>query len=180
MRHKIKTNRLDRFSSLRKATINSLARAVIRNHSIKTTHIKAKAAVGQIERLVSLARANTLTARRQAYKVLLDHSLVSKFFGEVAGLFKDRQSGFTRILKLGVRRGDGAQMVILELTEKLKKEKKLKKQKTPQGIAEHPAAREEKPHIAKEEKPKPPEKKEPTKKFLGGLKRFFKKERDSL
>lgn len=180
MRHKTKTNRMDRFSSLRKATINSLARSIILNHVIKTTHIKAKAAVGEIEHLVSLSKANTLAARRRAYRVLLDHSLVSKLFGEIAALFKDRQSGFTRILKLGVRRGDGAQMVILEFTERLKKEKRLKKGKMPHAIAEHPVAHEEKPHIVKEEKQRPPEKKEPTKKFLGGLKGFFKKERDSL
>jgi len=91
-------------------------------------------------------------------------------------LFKTRNSGFTRILKTGARRGDGALMAILEFTEK---PKKLKVQK-PHPAKEHPLKAEEKPHIPKEEKPKVIEKKAPTKKFLGGLRGFFKKERDSL
>lgn len=180
MRHKIKTNRLDRFSSLRKATVNSIARAVVINQSVKTTYTKAKASVGGIEHLITLAKTNTLAARRRAFRVLLDHRLVSRLFGEIAQLFNERQSGFTRILKTGFRRGDGAQMAILEFTEKSKKEKKAKKEKAPESIPGHLAAHEEKPHMLKEERPKPAEKKEPTKKFLGGLKRFFKKERDSL
>ena len=176
MRHRVKTDRLGRFSSLRKATINTLTRAVLINSSIRTTYAKAKAASSQIEHLITLAKANTLAAKRQAYRVLLDHKLVAGLFGEIAELFKTRNSGFTRILKTGARRGDGALMVILELTEK---PKKLKVQK-PHPAKEHPLKAEEKPHIPKEEKPKVIEKKAPTKKFLGGLRGFFKKERDSL
>ena len=177
MRHRIKTNRLDRFSSLRKATLNAIARSLIINHSVRTTYAKAKASAGTIERLVTLARANTLAARRQAYRVLLDHRLVSKLFGELAELFKARKSGYTRILKLGVRRGDGARVVLLEFTEKIAK---LKKEKAPIAVKERPAQPEEKPRFVKEEEPKVIKKKEPTKKFLGGLRGFFKKERDSL
>lgn len=182
MRHRIKTNRLHRFSSLRKATINALARSVIHHYSIKTTYTKAKAAAPEIEHLISLAKSDTLAARRQAYKVLLDHRLVSKLFGEVVQLFKARESGFTRILKIGIRRGDGALMALLEFTDLPKKEKKEKKEKiqaTPHEH-EHPPKEEEKHHLPKEEQSKPTQKKEPTKKFLGGLKGFFKKERDSL
>lgn len=176
MRHKIKTDRLGRFSSLRKATIVTLARALLLNSSIRTTYAKAKAASPQVEHLVTLAKTNTLAARRQAYKVLSDHKLVSRLFGEIAELFKARGSGFTRIFKLGARRGDGAQMVIFELTEK---PKKVKKEKT-HPAKEPPPKPESKPHIPKEEKPKVVEKKAPTKKFLGGLRGFFKRERDSL
>jgi len=188
MRHRIKTDRLGRFSSLRKATINSIARSLILNQSIKTTYAKAKAASGRIEQLITLAKQGTLQARRRAYRVLLEHKLVSKLFGEIADLFKSRSSGYTRILKTGKRRGDGAQLVLLEFTEKSVKEKKVKKEKPaeiekgkPAETTEQPQAAEEKPHPAKEEKPKIPEKKkQPTKKFLGGLRSFFKKERDSL
>ena len=177
MRHKIKTNRLDRFSSLRKATINAIARSLIISHCVKTTYTKAKASTGTIERLVTLAKANTLSARRQAYRVLLDHKLVSKLFGEIAELFKTRQSGYTRILKFGARRGDGARMALLEFTQK---RAKIKKEKAATAVKERPAKPEEKHSFAKEEKPKVIEKKEPTKKFLGGLRGLFKKERDSL
>lgn len=177
MRHRIRTNRLGRFSSLRKATINAITRSVIINNSIRTTYAKAKAACGQIEHLISLAKTNTLAARRQAYKVLLDHKLVKKLFAETVELFKDRKSGFTRILKVGPRRGDGAEIAVLEFIEKAKK---VKKEKALKAIPEHPVKPEEKPHFIKEEKPRAQEKKVPTKKFLGGLRGFFKKERDSL
>ncbi len=176
MRHKIKTNRLDRFSSLRKATINSLSRAIFLGQAIKTTHARALAACGQIERLISLAKENSLASKRQAYRVLQDHRLVRRLFGETADLFKDRKSGFTRILKLGKRRGDGAQMVIFELTEKKEKPKKEKAHK--KAAASH---QPELQHSAPaEDKSKTQEKKEPQKNFLGGIKKIFKKERDSL
>ena len=179
MRHKIKTNRFGRFSSYRKATLNSLVRALIINQSIKTTHDKAKAAASLLEHLITLAKSQTLAARRQAHKQLCDHKLVKRLFTETASLFKDRNSGYTRILKFGYRRGDGALMAILEFTEK---SVKPKKQKHLAASSEHPAsALEEKPHAHKiEEKPKAPGKKEPSKKFFGGLRGFFKKERDSL
>lgn len=183
MRHRIKTNRLDRFSSYRKATLNSLTRSLILNYSIKTTYAKARAVASQIEGLVTLAKTNTLAARRQAYRALLDHTLVKRLFGEIADLFKTRPGGYTRILKLTSRRGDGAQMAILELSEKIKKEKKPKKEKPgalSQTAPEHPPKPEEKPHLPKEEKAKIVEEKKPVKKFFGGLRGFFKKERDSL
>ncbi len=183
MRHRINTNRLDRFSSYRKATVKSLVRALILRHSIVTTHAKAKAAGPQVENLVSLAKSNTLFARRQAYRVLCDHALVKKLFSEIADLFKARPSGYTRVLKLGPRRGDGARMVLLEFTERITKEKKQKKEKAQNAkgaSAEHMPVTEEKPHMPREEKSKVVEEKKPTKKFLGGLRGFFKKERDSL
>lgn len=183
MRHKIKTNRLDRFSSHRKATIRSLARAMILNHSIRTTHAKAKAASGEVEHLITLAKSNTLASRRQAYKILSDHALVKMLFGEIAGVFKARSSGYVRILKLSLRRGDAAQMAIMEFTEKIKEEGKAKKEKHAPLEAQapkHPIKPQEQPHIPKEEKSKVVEEKKPTRKFLGGLRGFFKKERDSL
>ena len=178
MRHKIKTNRFGRFSSYRKATLNSLVRALILSESIKTTHDKAKACASIVEHLITLAKSQTLAARRQANKTLCDHKLVKRLFAGTASLFKDKNSGYTRVLKLGSRRGDGARMAILELTEK---SVKPKKQKHSAVSLPHPAHPEEKPHAHKvEEKPKAPEKKEPSKKFFGGLRGFFKKERDSL
>src|SRR3989338_4616683 len=176
MPNKIKTNRLDRFSSLRKATINSLSRALFLGQSIKTTYARAEAASGQIERLISLAKENSLASKRRAYRSLQDHRLVRRLFGEIADLFKDRKSGFTRILKLGKRRGDGAQMVIFELTDKKEKPKKEKAHKK-----EEAAHLPEAPRGAPlEDKSKTPQKKEPPKRFLGGIKNIFKKERDSL
>lgn len=183
MRHKIKTNRLDRFSSYRSATIRSLTRAMVLNQSIRTTYAKAKAAVPTIEHMVTLAKTGTLASRRQAYKVLSDHALVKRLFGEIAPVFKSRTGGYVRILKLSVRRGDAAQMAIVEFTERIKEEAKPKKEKSAPSEAhppKHAVKPQEEPHIPKEEKSKVVEEKKPTKKFMGGLRGFFKKERDSL
>lgn len=188
MRHSVNTKRLDRFSSLRKATINSLARALLINQRIKTTHARAKVSSPLIEHLITLAKEGSLSAKRQAFSVLQDHKLVSKLFSEIVELFKNRTSGYTRIIKLNKRRGDDAQMVILELIEKsVVKEKKPKKAKaadehvhTHEEGHEHVHGIEEKPHV-EEEKPAIVEKKaQLPKKFLGNLRKLFKKERDSL
>jgi large subunit ribosomal protein L17 len=183
MRHRIKTNRLDRFSSYRKATVNSLVRAMILRHSVTTTYTKAKAAGPEVENLISLAKTNTLSARRQAHRLLSDHALVKKLFDEIADLFKERTSGYTRIFKLGSRRGDAAPMALLEFTERITKEKKPKREKAAKvkgAPAGHIPASEEKPHIPREEKPKVVQEKKPTRNFLGRLRGFFKRERDSL
>ncbi len=188
MRHRIQTKRLGRFSSLRKATVNSLARAIIINQSIETTQTKAKIAVGLIEHLITLAKKGRLSGKREAYKVLLNHKLVVKLFGEIAGLFKNRQSGFTRVIKLNKRRGDGAQKVILELTEKSVKEKKKvssDKERAPhREVKENESvehAQENKSYPVQADKADEGDKKDkPPAKFLGGLRGFFKKERDSL
>jgi len=186
MRHKKQRYQLNRFSSWRKSTINSLARNLIIYQSIKTTLHKAKAVRPQVEKLISLAKLNTLAAKRQAAKILNDHKLVSLLFADIGPRFSNKQSGFTRIINLGVRRGDNAQVVILELTEiKEKKEKKPKKEKEekPEEMTQEPPVEEKKPEAPKvypKEKEKPPIEKKPPKKFLGGIRNIFKKERDSL
>ena len=110
---------------------------------------------------------------RKAYSVIQDHRLVAMLFKQIAPRFEKRNSGFTRIIPLGRRRGDNAQMVILELTEQKEKRKKIKKTKKPE------TKEEERPRTeAREEKP--PREEKPKKKFLGGLKKVFKKERDAL
>jgi len=182
---------LNRFTSWRKATLTSLAKALIIHQRIKTTNAKAKAAKPLIEKLISLGKNNSLFAKRRAYRILGDHKLVSLLFNDIAPRFANRIGGYTRILNLGSRRGDNAQLVILALTEI--KEKASKK---PKAEAEKKEAG--KPEILKEELPKeqpleekkpktevvvkekPPISKKPTKNFLGGLRKIFKKERDSL
>lgn len=190
MRHKIKKFQLNRFTSWRKSTLKSLARSLLIHQSIKTTHLRAKAVKPLVERLISLAKLNTLTARRQAAKILNDHKIVSLLFNEIGPRFSKYQGGYTRIINLGARRGDNASIVIFELTEI--KEKKAKK--TEKGIESKEELTEmEKPSTQKQpeikpeagpvkvkEKERPPITKKPTKKFLGGLRSIFKKERDAL
>ena len=188
MRHAKKRLQLNRFTSWHDATLKSLARSIVIHQSIKTTLHKAKAARSVVENLISLAKANTLAAKRQAFKILGDHKLVSLLFNEIGPRFAKRQSGFTRIINLAKRRGDNAQVVIFELTEIKKKEiiKKPKKEKEEapvEGGTIEAGAEEVKEKPVKEkpaEEKKHPVSQKPTKKFLGGLKNIFKKERDSL
>jgi len=166
-----------------------MARNVVIHQSIKTTKIKAKAARPLIERLISMSRENSLNAKRQAFRILGDHKLVKVLFNDIGPRFANRSSGFVRIINLARRRGDNAELVILELTEIKKKEYKKHKKaqaKKPQVQEESIPPVEEKPQEKKapkddlkvKEKPSIPKK--PPKKFLGGIKNIFKKERDSL
>ncbi|MFH1199249.1 MAG: 50S ribosomal protein L17 [Candidatus Omnitrophota bacterium] len=187
MRHAKKRHQLNRFTSWNKATLKSLARNVVINQSIKTTLHRAKAAKPLIDSLIVLAKKNTLAAKRDAFKVLGDHKLVSLLFSEIGPRFAKRNEGYTRILGLGFRRGDSAKLAILEFTEIKKKEvKKSKKTKEAPKEAEE-AAKEAEEKPAQEHKDKSPdvhtmarEEKKPNKKFLGGIRSIFKKERDSL
>ena len=117
MRHAKKRLQLSRFTSWHDATIRSLARNMVICQSIHTTLTRAKASKQMIEKLVTLGKKNTLFARRQAQKVLGEHKLVNVLFNEIAPRFAKRNSGFTRIIGLGKRRGDNAEMVIFEFTE---------------------------------------------------------------
>lgn len=191
MRHAKKRLQLSRFTSWHKATIRSLARNVIINQSIKTTLSRAKASRQVIEKLISLAKENTLFARRQAQKVLGEHKLVAILFNEIGPRFSKRSSGFTRIISLGKRRGDDAEMVIFELTEIKKREvKKTKpaKETKPQPVqsadetVETKTVKEETPEEKKHEpvKESPARDKKPQKKFIGGIRSIFRKKSDSL
>lgn len=192
MRHSKAKLQLNRFTSWREATLISLAKAVLIHQKIKTTNAKAKAVRRLLEKLISLGKNNSLSAKRRAYRILGDHRLVSMLFKDIASRFANRVGGYTRILNLGPRRGDNAQLVLLALTEIKergpKKPKAQAQQKEP--TEKHGALKEELPKgqgpVKKEPKPEIPTKEKltttqkPTKKFLGGLRSIFKKERDSL
>lgn len=190
MRHKRSRTELNRFTSWRKATLISVARSLLIYQSIKTTKRKALLTRPLVEKLISLAKKNTLSAKRYAYKFLGDHKLVSLLFTEIGPRFSNKNGGYTRIVTLGKRRGDDADLALFELTEIKKKEKAVrpKKEKAEELPKKSETSKEEKPvaeekkkpeaKIAVKEKPKVDQK--PGKKFLGGLKNIFKKERDSL
>lgn len=176
MRHAKSRILLNRFTSWRRATLRSLAKNLLIHQSIKTTKTKAYAVKPLVDRLISLAKQNSLTAKRQAYRILCDHRLVSLLFNDIALRFNNKIGGYTRILNLGNRRGDNAELVIIELTEIKKKERKKKTQ----GVKEKPQEEKPKPKPEIFVKEKPPITKKPSKSFFGGLRRIFKKERDSL
>lgn len=184
MRHRQKKLQLNRFSSWRKATLISLAKNLIIHQSIRTTKIKASAAQPFVEKLITMAKKNTLAAKRQAYKFIGDHKLVSFLFNNIGPRFTKREGGYTRIINLGFRRGDGAQLAILELTEIEKKEPKENKKKKGIKGEETNVGGEivtgDKSEIETKDPEKPIVVKKPQKNFLGGIKNIFKKERDSL
>jgi large subunit ribosomal protein L17 len=158
---------------------------VLKYQTIQTTLKRAKAVQPLVEKLLSLAKADTLDARRRAFAVLGDHKLVSHLFKELGPRFSGRTGGYTRIVNLGRRRGDNAECVIFELTE-IKKKEKAKKQHLKEGKPQAQAKEVPGEALKTEAKPQPetkhkhPEEKRPGKKFFGGFKNIFKKERDSL
>lgn len=118
MRHGISGNKLSRNQSLRKATVRDLAKATLIEQRICTTKAKAKEARKLVDKLITLGKKGTLADKRRAFAVLCDHKLVSELFTKTSPRFKDRNGGYTRIILLGNRRGDNAEMALLELTEK--------------------------------------------------------------
>ena len=118
MRHGIAGNRFGRNSSLRKATVRDLAKATLIQQRICTTEAKAKEARKLVDKLITLGKKGTLPAKRRAFAILCDHKIVSDLFGKTSPRFKNRVGGYTRIIKLGTRRGDNAALAYLELTEK--------------------------------------------------------------
>ncbi len=130
MRHGDKVKKLKRTKEHRIATLRNLVRSLFTYESIKTTMPKAKAVRSLVERLITYGKENTLASRRLAIRHLQDKKLVHKLFTDIADRFKDRDGGYTRVYRLYPRRGDGAEMAVLELTvKKEKKEEKKEKKK---------------------------------------------------
>ncbi len=107
--------KLGRRSAPRKALFRSLVTALFEYGRIETTEVKAKEARSLAEKMITLAKKGDLHSRRLAAEVITDPAVLQKLFNEIAGRYTERNGGYTRILKLGPRRGDAAPMVILEL-----------------------------------------------------------------
>lgn len=193
MRHGMAGNRLSRNSTLRKATVRDLAKATLIAQRICTTEAKAKEARKLVDKLITLGKKGTLAAKRRAFSILTDHKLVSDLFAKTSPRFKNRIGGYTRIIKLGTRRGDNAALAYLELTEKetivISKPKSavaVKKEKVPEAAGRHEHGHEHgakpKPKAIIEEQPKKdvskgqkslPDKDKPRGKFLSGIRNMF-------
>jgi large subunit ribosomal protein L17 len=117
VRHARAGKKLGRDSAHRKALYSNLAGALIEHGRIRTTVTKAKAVKPLAEQMITLGRRGDLHARRQAKSFLRSRYIVTKLFDEVAPLFKDRPGGYTRIVKIGPRAGDAAEMAYLELVD---------------------------------------------------------------
>jgi large subunit ribosomal protein L17 len=117
MRHGVVSRRFDRPVGTRQLMFRNLVTEILDHEKIKTTEPKAKAVRGMTEKMITLAKAGDLAARRQALAFILDKRVTEKLFKELGPRYADRRGGYLRIVKLGLRPGDGASMVQIELVK---------------------------------------------------------------
>ena len=117
MKHLHGHRKLGRKTAHRRSMLGNLSTALIRHESIETTLPRAKALRSVVERCVTWGKRGTLAARRRAAALLHERAAVSKLCDDLAPRFKERQGGYTRILRSGLRPGDGAQMAIIEFVD---------------------------------------------------------------
>ena len=121
MRHNNQGRKLGRTTSHRKAMLSNMVTSLIEHERITTTAPKAKEARRLVEKVVTLGKANTLHARRQVFAIVKNETVVKKVFDVLGPRFATRPGGYTRILKVGFRHGDNADMSILEFVERTPK-----------------------------------------------------------
>lgn len=134
MRHQVKKRYLRRNTAHRRALLRNLVTSFLERERITTTLAKAKTAKPLAEKMITLGKRGTLQARRQALAYLTKESAVRKLFDELAPRFSERPGGYSRIVKLDRRLGDGSAMALLELVGSEYK-KKAKKKKEPKKSA---------------------------------------------
>ncbi len=117
MRHGKKINKMGRTASHRRATLRNMATALFEHERIETTTAKAKALRPYAERLITLAKKGDLHARRRAARDIQNREILGKLFDDLGPRFAERPGGYTRVLKLGTRKGDAAEMALIELVE---------------------------------------------------------------
>lgn len=164
MRHNKKFNHLGRTADHRKAMLTNMAISLIKHKRITTTLAKAKALKKFVEPLITRSKNDTTTSRRVVFRYLQDKYAVTELFKEISTKVADRPGGYTRIIKLGIRKGDAAEMAFIELVdydENMAKTPKAAAKKTRRSrkaapkaespVEEAPAAEEAKAEEAKAE-----------------------------
>lgn len=117
MRHRKKGRKLSRTASHRRATLRNMASSLFQHGRIQTTTAKAKELRPYAERLITLAKRGDLHARRLAGRKIQDRTILGILFDDLGPRFADRPGGYTRILKVGARKGDAAEMSLIELVD---------------------------------------------------------------
>ena len=110
-----KNRKLGRTSDQRRAMLRAMVTYLLENGKIETTVTRAKEVRPLAEKMITLGKKNTLAAKRQAFAFITKEAVVKKTFDEIAPKYADRNGGYTRIIRIGPRRGDGAEMAIIEL-----------------------------------------------------------------
>lgn len=172
MRHAKRNQRLSRPSAHREAIVHNLVKGLLAHGRIRTTYARAKEAQRLADRLVSFGKDGSIHARRRAFRILQDRTLVRRLFADVAPAYIDAPGGYTRVMRLAFRRGDGAQQALLEFT-RLPAEAPTT---PPKGKAKPPTAPAV-PESGRAPSPtgegKPPK----PKKFLEGLRDLFRRKK---
>ncbi|MDP4114485.1 MAG: 50S ribosomal protein L17 [Bacteroidota bacterium] len=146
MRHGNKGRKLQRTASHRAALLRMLATSLLKHKRIKTTLAKAKEVKRYVDQLITTAKKNDLHARRQVMSVLYEKEVTKELFSEIIGKIGDRPGGYTRVIKLGNRLGDAAEMAIVELVdyndiankkaEERKNQREVKAEQKKEAVAE--------------------------------------------
>ena len=111
------TRKLGRPTDIRRSMLNGLVTYLLENGRLETTVYRAKEVRALTDKMITLGKKNTLAAKRQALAFITKEEVVVKLFNEIAPSYADRNGGYTRVLKIGPRRGDGAEMAIIELVK---------------------------------------------------------------
>lgn len=149
MRHKRVGRKLGVTTKHRKSMLRTMVTDLFRNDRLRTTDTRAKELRRVAEKLITLAKDGSLHKRRQAGAYIRDNEVLRKLFDEIAEKFKDRPGGYTRIIKLGFRKGDNSPISLIELVEEEYKPKK--KKKAPKKAAPKPKAKKESAKSSKKE-----------------------------
>jgi len=155
MRHGVAGRKFGRQSDHRKAMLGNLATSLLKHGQIKTTLAKAKDLRRVVEPLITKAKKGDLAARREVLKTVTEKEVVSHLFSDIAPAFKDRNGGYTRVLKAGWRQGDAADMAIIELVDRpaVKAETKAPSKKAASAVEAKAEAKDDKPAKAAAKKP---------------------------
>jgi large subunit ribosomal protein L17 len=160
MRHLKRVAKLNRTKSHRKALFQNLANALFQHERITTTVPKAMELRRVADRLITLAKRKDLHSQRLAFEVLRDKEIVKKLFADIVDRYSTINGGYTRVLKIGNRKGDNAPMAIIELTMRKEKEEKKEKAKGTKGAKAPKETKTEKEKKPKKEAKEPKAKKE--------------------
>jgi large subunit ribosomal protein L17 len=156
MRHLKAGAKLNMTASHRKAVFRNLANSLFEHERIKTTNPKAMELRRVVERLITLSKRNDTHAMRLAFAFLRSKETVKKLFTDIGARYKEINGGYTRVVKMGRRKGDAAPMAIIELTQRKEKEKE-KEKKAEEKKAKAKKGQEKKPKEAKPKEAKPKE-----------------------
>lgn len=140
MRHLVSGRKLNRTASHRRAMLSNMAVSILDKERVTTTLAKAKEVRGVVERLITYGKKGDLHAIRLAARRINDETVLRKLFGDIAPGYKDREGGYTRIVKVGDRKGDRAPMAIIELVGRGSQDAVRKRKKKPGASKAAPAA----------------------------------------